>query len=124
MFSSSHLDPQLDVTEEEARRQAEEDRQSGRRRRYSWDFDPYMEIFQSDLVGNDLVRLTDSPGYDAEGEAATAGGLESPLSLRERLGDALMSRLYEMCEIVEIKGPDFRKEVHKAGKDFHRTHRG
>src|SRR5262245_38933244 len=67
MFASSHLDPNLDQTEADARRQAEEDRKSGRRRRYQWDFDPYMDIFEADLEGKNLRRLTDAKGYDAEG---------------------------------------------------------
>ncbi len=66
IFASGHLDPQLAATEGAARREADEDRRHGRRRRYQWVFDPHMEIFRSDLAGGDLVRLTDSPGYDAE----------------------------------------------------------
>ena len=45
-------------------------------------------------------------------------------TLSDRIGERLYSRVLEMCEIVEMKGPDFRKEVHKAGKDFQRTHKG
>ena len=66
LFASSHLDPALDATEAAARAQAEEDAKAGRRRRYQWDFDPQMEIFSAATDGSDLVRLTDSPGYDAE----------------------------------------------------------
>lgn len=33
------------------------------------------------------------------------------LTLKDRLGDALMSRLYEMCRIVAIEGRDFRRWV-------------
>ena len=51
LFASSHRDPQLAKTEEQARREAEEDRKSGRRRRYKWDFDPYYEIYTADLDG-------------------------------------------------------------------------
>ena len=39
LFASSHLDPELDKTEADAKQQAEEDRKTGRRRRYQWDFD-------------------------------------------------------------------------------------
>jgi TolB protein len=67
LFASSHLDPNLYETEEAARRQAEEDRKSGVRRRYSWPFDEHMDIFVTDLNGKVLKRLTDAPGYDAEG---------------------------------------------------------
>ena len=45
-------------------------------------------------------------------------------TLSDRIGERLYSRVLEMCEIVEMKGPDFRKEVHKAGQDFQRTHKG
>ena len=41
--------------------------------------------------------------------------LERPLTLRDRLGDALISRLYEMCRIIEIKGKgDYRLNMQKA----------
>ena len=74
LFASSHLDPDLDGTEAAARRQAEEDARSGRRRRYQWDFDPHMDIFTAALDGGDLVRLTDAPGYDAECSFSPDGG--------------------------------------------------
>ncbi len=45
-------------------------------------------------------------------------------TLSDRIGERLYSRVLEMCEIVAMKGPDFRKEVHKAGKDFQRTYKG
>ncbi len=66
LFASSHLDPDVGGTEAAARAQAEDDARSGRRRRYQWDFDPWMDIFTSRLDGTDLVRLTASKGYDAE----------------------------------------------------------
>jgi len=73
LFASSHLDPNLDKTEAEAIRQAEEDRKSGVRRRYSWDFDPYIDIFEADLDGKILRPLTDAKGYDAEGAYSADG---------------------------------------------------
>jgi Tol biopolymer transport system component len=73
LFASSHLDPQLEKTESDAKLQAEKDRQSGVRRRYQWDFDPHMDIFETDLEGKDLRRLTDSKGYDAEGAYSRDG---------------------------------------------------
>jgi DNA replication protein DnaC len=36
---------------------------------------------------------------------------DGPLSLRDRLGDALMSRLYEMCRIVPVAGRDYRSWI-------------
>jgi len=73
LFASSHLDPQLSQTEAQARRQQEEDRKSGTRRRYQWDFDPHMDIFTADLDGKNLRRLTDAKGYDAEGAYSRDG---------------------------------------------------
>ena len=73
LFASSHLDPELDKTEADAIRQAEEDRKSGRRRRYQWDFDPHMDIFETDLNGKILRRLTSEKGYDAEGAYSKDG---------------------------------------------------
>src|SRR5262245_21090678 len=66
LFASSHLDPKLDQTEAAERKQQEEDKQAGVRRRYKWDFDPYMDLFETDLDGKILRRLTDTRGYDAE----------------------------------------------------------
>jgi len=38
-------------------------------------------------------------------------------TLEVRVGSAVRSRLYEMCQLVTIAGPDFRKEV-KQGRAF------
>lgn len=73
LFASSHLDPNMSETEEKERKQQAEDAASGRRRRYSWDFDPYTEIFEGDLEGKNLKRLTDAKGYDAEGAYSPDG---------------------------------------------------
>jgi Tol biopolymer transport system component len=75
LFASSHLDPNIDTTESDARKQQEEDRKSGRRRRYSWNFDPHMDIFEADLKGKILRRLTKTKGYDAEGAYSKDGKL-------------------------------------------------
>lgn len=66
LFASSHLDPNMQQTEDAAIKQAKEDAQSGRRRRYQWDFDPYSDIFAFDFDSKSLTRLTNAPGYDAE----------------------------------------------------------
>jgi Tol biopolymer transport system component len=75
IFASSHLDPQVDATEEaERKRIAEESSDpSKRRRRYEWVFDEHMEIFEADPDGSNLKRLTDAAGYDAEGSYSPDG---------------------------------------------------
>lgn len=45
------------------------------------------------------------------------GNVTEP-TLAERIGQRLFSRIMEMCEIVEIDGPDGRTEIHKARFDF------
>ncbi|MDP6444548.1 MAG: biopolymer transporter Tol [Pirellulaceae bacterium] len=67
LFASSHEDPNLYETEDAVRKQQEEDRRTGRRRRYSWPFDEHTDIYETDLNGKVLRKLTDAPGYDAEG---------------------------------------------------------
>jgi TolB protein len=73
LFASSHLDPQIDKTEADERRQQEEDKASGVRRRYKWDFDPYSDLFVADREGTILKQLTKEKGYDAEGAYSADG---------------------------------------------------
>lgn len=75
LFASSHLNPELDAVEAQERSQQEQDRKSGTRRRYSWDFDPFMDIYVCDLEGHNRTRLTSEYGYDAEGEYSLDGKL-------------------------------------------------
>jgi Tol biopolymer transport system component len=75
LFASSHADPNMDKTEADARKEDEENKKAGRRPRYKWDFDPYMDIYEADLKGNILKRLTDAKGYDAEGAYSKDGKL-------------------------------------------------
>ena len=37
-------------------------------------------------------------------------------NLRSQIGDALRSRLYEMCEVICLEGDDFRRSVHHTGR--------
>jgi TolB protein len=73
IFASSHLDPDAKKHYAEEYAQRAEDRRTGTRRRYKWDFDSYMDIFEANPDGTDLKRLTDSKGYDAEGSYSADG---------------------------------------------------
>jgi TolB protein len=73
IFASSHLDPEAKKQYAGEYRQRDEDRKSGKRRRYKWDFDPYLDIFEANPDGSELRRLTDTPGYDAEGSYSPDG---------------------------------------------------
>ncbi len=75
MFASSHEDPKIYELEEATRKQEEEDRKTGTRRRYSWPFDWYSDIYTTDLSGKLLDKLTNADGYDAEGAWSKDGQL-------------------------------------------------
>lgn len=61
IFASSHSDPY--VGNEGARQAPGYQREGGD---YAWDFTPYMNIYQANLDGTDLVPLTSGPSYHAE----------------------------------------------------------
>lgn len=73
IFASSHLDPDARKHYAIEQKQRAEEIKTKKRRRYVWDFDPHMEIFESNFDGSELRRLTDSPGYDAEGSYSSDG---------------------------------------------------
>ena len=69
LFASSHSDPKIEETEKAGRDLAAQ----GGRRRYQWDFDPHMDLYTVNPDGTGLQRLTDTPGYDAEGSYSSDG---------------------------------------------------
>ncbi|MCS6852272.1 MAG: biopolymer transporter Tol [Gemmataceae bacterium] len=73
IFASSHLDPDARSKYADEYRRREEERVSGQRRRYLWDFDPFMDIFEANPDGTELKQLTTSKGYDAEGSYSPDG---------------------------------------------------
>src|SRR5436305_3316070 len=73
IFASSHLDPNAAKHYAPEYQQREDDKRKGVRRRYAWDFDSHMDIFEANPDGTGLKRLTDSPGYDAEGSYSPDG---------------------------------------------------
>jgi DNA replication protein DnaC len=60
------------------------------------------------------IMTTNRPTGDEEERAAATG----VPTLRDRLGDALMSRLYEMCRVVPVECEDFRRRVMHARHRF------
>ena len=79
LFASTHLDPQA-----VAKQKTElEFRASGRQRRYSWDYDEYMDIFAARRDGSGVTRLTSAPGYDAEGAYSPEGSKVVFCSIRD-----------------------------------------
>src|SRR4051794_29267830 len=68
-FASTHADPKS--------KQLQDDelafRASGKERRYSWDYDPEMDIYAYGEKSGKLTRLTNVRGYDAEGSYSPDG---------------------------------------------------
>src|SRR5215510_6677826 len=68
-FASTHADPKS--------KQLQDDelafRASGKERRYSWDYDPEMDIYSINEKTGKTTRLTDARGYDAEGSYSPDG---------------------------------------------------
>src|SRR5260370_4483546 len=67
IFASSHLDPDAAKHYAAEFKLREEEKKNKKRRRYIWDFDPHMSIFEADPDGTNLKRLTHETGYHAEG---------------------------------------------------------
>jgi DNA replication protein DnaC len=61
-----------------------------------------------------LMTTNRATGDDDDGTEAPS---DVP-SLRDRLGDALMSRIYEMCRVVPVTGEDFRRRMLHARHRF------
>ncbi len=69
IFASTHADPKA----AEKQRAELDFRASGKQRRYSWDYDENFDIYSTKRDGSDLVNLTNTLGYDAEGAFAPDG---------------------------------------------------
>ena len=62
-FASTHADPKSKQYQDEELAF----RASGKERRYSWDYDPEMDIYAHNMKTGATRRLTTARGYDAEG---------------------------------------------------------
>ncbi len=61
-----------------------------------------------------MILTTNCEIGDADDKTAGDRRVLGRLTLRQRLGDALMSRLYEMCRFVELGGADYRQHLLNA----------
>lgn len=90
LFASTHDDPKA--------RQKQKDeiefRQSGKSRRYSWDFDEHFEIYETSLADGGYRNLTQARGYDAEGSYSPDG---------ERIAFASNRHAYAESQSDELK---------------------
>jgi Tol biopolymer transport system component len=79
LFSSTHHDPRSKQFQDEELAF----RASGKERRYSWDYDPEMDIYAYTEKSGTLKRLTDARGYDAEAAYSPDGQWIAFSSMRE-----------------------------------------
>lgn len=123
MFASTHEDPgALDKQREEI-----EIRNSGITRPYGWDYDSHYEIYQADSDGGNLVNLTNSPGYDAEGSYSADGSKILFASNREAYSRTLSQAEQKLFDddssyfmdlyIMNADGSDVKQITHSPGYD-------
>src|SRR5262249_7052198 len=99
IFASSHLNPTPSGPRGPAYSRTE---------RYKWEFPAGMDIFRAEPDGSHLVRLTDTPGYDAEGSYSPDGKQIVFTSFRD--GDA---EIY----IMDADGRNPRRITRAKGYD-------
>jgi TolB protein len=103
IFASSHLDPDAKKHYAAELKQRDEDKKNKVRRKYVWDFDPYMTIFEANLDGYALKSMTDARCYNAEGSYSSDG--KSIVYCSNRTGDL---ELY----IMDADGKNIRQLTH------------
>ena len=101
LFASTHLNPSTEAEPPKGPAYS-------RTARYRWEFPESMDIFAADLDGKNLVRLTDTPGYDAEGSYSADGSKIVFTSFRDGDGE-----IY----IMDADGKNPRRITHAKGYD-------
>ena len=108
LFASSHDDPGArDKQKEEI-----ELRESGKQRRYAWDYDPSFDLYERG-PGGDYLRLTDAKGYDAEGSYSPDGTQIAFASNRQAFSRTLTPREQQLFDI----DPAFMNDIYLMNAD-------
>jgi Tol biopolymer transport system component len=121
LFASTHHDPRSETLQ----REELELRERGEERRYAWDYDPQMDLYEERATG--LVRLTRERGYDAEGSYSPDGAWIVFASNRDaysrELDDEERARLevdpsyFAEIWLMRSDGSDPRRLTHAPGYD-------
>jgi len=109
LFASSHEDPNA-----KKKMQDELDfRASGKKRRYSWDYEKEMEIYSSNRDGSDLKNLTATLGYDAEGSYSPNGKYIAFASNRQAYSRELNAKEQKQLQV----DPSYFAEIYIMDSD-------
>ena len=123
LFGSTHHDPKTKQWQDEEIAF----RASGKERRYSWDYDPEMDIYAYSEKTGALKRLTTVRGYDAEGAYSPDGQWIVFSSMRDAYNRTLSDREKKELEqnpsyfaeiyIMRADGTDQRRLTKVPGYD-------
>ena len=104
LFASTHADPKSKQLQDEELAF----RASGKERRYSWDYDPEMDIYAVNEKTGVTKRLTDARGYDAEGSYSPDGQWIVFSSMRDAYNRTLSATEQKMLE----ENPSYFAEIY------------
>ena len=123
LFASSHHDPEA----KDKQKRELDFRESGKTRKYSWDYDEWYDIFEKNVDSVKLKNLTNAKGYDAEGCYSPGGNLivfasnrqayERKLSPKE---EEILSRdksYFAEIYLMNADGSNLRRLTNSAGYD-------
>jgi DNA replication protein DnaC len=74
-------------------------------------------------AGRPTLFATNYPRPDTENWEFKADG-QAPENLEQRVGPRIFSRLHEMCDLIDVNGPDQRKDQHDARRAAESLARG
>jgi Tol biopolymer transport system component len=104
LFASTHHDPNSKKLQDEELAF----RASGKERRYSWDYDPEMEIYALAEKSGAMKRLTNVRGYDAEASYSPDGEWIAFTSMRDAYNRTLSAAEKKQLET----DPSFFAEIY------------
>ena len=123
LYASTHGDPEtksLQTKEFEARN-------SGKQRRYAWDYDNHYELYAYDRTTKATRQITDADGYDAEASwspdgqsiafASNRHAYEGELSEEERKIFELDKSYFNEIYIMRQDGTGLKRLTHTPGYD-------
>src|SRR5579871_6279667 len=122
-FASTHADPKSKQYQDEELAF----RASGKERRYSWDYDPEMDIYAYSEKTGALKRLTSAKGYDAEGSYSPDGQWIVFTSMRDAYNHPLNEKEKKQLEtdpswfaeiyVMRADGSGQKRLTHAPGYD-------